>query len=191
MASKRQCHIGRKIEISSQLKAPPQSGVGHLIYDAVFRQFQHLQEAIIDASSVIYMKNGGFLEEVADVIVLHAPETVMGETGFSCLPIRCLPDKFPKLSNDEKILAWARELQWPVISEDKKILKRAHHHAIHHFNALMILHFLLFKDAISVPRHAHCVHVLRQYAWYDDRVLSLADSVYKEIRKIMDERESK
>ena len=150
--------------------------------EKVFLEFQELKEAIVDASSIIYMKKAGFFDELADCLELYSLKEIIKETGFDDIKIHLIQDGSQSLLNDEKLIGCALRQKVPVISEDKKILMQIEKEGIPCFNALMMLHFLLFKKKIDVETHSIYLNRLKRIARYSDYVIEFGEEVYKEIR---------
>jgi hypothetical protein len=141
-------------------------------------QFCNLRKALIDASSIIYMDEGGFLAKVARAVELHAPEEILEETGLKAVPVGPIPATGEKIANDQKLIDRAISKQLPVISEDRKILQALDREKIPYLNALMMLNFLLFKGDISFEQHGAFFQRLTGCSWYSDRVLAFSKKVY-------------
>jgi hypothetical protein len=147
-------------------------------YHKVFLQFQILKSAVIDASSIIYMRKAGFLNDLAAEIRLLSPTPVINETGYLDLPIKPIERVNSAQSNDQLLVAYSLSHQIPVISEDKKILmriKRAHRP---YFNSLMMLNFLLFRKKISAGNHRVYFRRLIDFAWYSPAVLAYSKTIF-------------
>jgi hypothetical protein len=143
----------------------------------VLGQFRNLKKAVIDASSIIYLKKTGCLDTMAYVIDLYAPEQIAAETGFSDLPVDRIPYPSTSLCNDDILRALADAMRLPVISEDKKILLWAKGKELPHFNTLMMLNFLLYKKKISQEQLAAYRRKLRAFSWYGPTVFAFASEI--------------
>jgi len=153
----------------------------NLATDRVFSQFRSLRKAFIDASSIIYMHGAGFLEEVAMAVKLYSPQEIIDETGYDGLPVCPVTCPMETPYNDQKLIACAFAQGAPVISEDKRILSYMDKEGVPYFNALMMLHFLLFREVVTVERHLMYFRDLKRYAWYSHSVLEFAEKVYHAI----------
>ena len=152
--------------------------------EKVFFEFKKLKEAIVDASSIIYMKKAGFFDELEDYLQLYSLKEIIEETGFNDLKVNLIQSGSKLLSNDEKLIDAALRQKIPVISEDKKILIQLEKKGISYFNALMMLHFLLFKKKIDTEAHSVYLNRLKRIARYSDYVIEFGEEVYKEVRSL-------
>ena len=155
-------------------------------YQKVFSQFGTLDTAVIDASSIIYMRKAGYLNKLAAEIRLCSPKPVISETGYDHLPIRPVASMEDAQSNDQLVVAYSQAYQLPVISEDKKILMQIKRARRPYFNSLMMLNFLLFHHKISVQDHRVYYRRLAGFAWYSPAVLAYSKTIFTAIRDGMD-----
>lgn len=153
--------------------------------EKVFLEFQELKEAIVDASSIIYMKKAGFFDELEGCLQLCSLKEIIKETGFDDLKIHMIKDSSQSLLNDEKLIGCALKRGIPVISEDKKILMQMEREGISYFNALMMLHFLLFKKKIDLETHSLYLNRLKRIARYSDYVLEFGEEVFKAVMSFL------
>ena len=147
----------------------------------VLSQFQTLNRAIIDASSIIYMHKAGFFTELANTLRLYSPPEIIAETGFNDLNISSLAFTSNSLSNDQKLITAALKLRWPVISEDGNILLHMRRAELPYFNTLMMLNFLLYRKRIDPKSHAMYFERLKQYARYSPYVWECGKDIYNTI----------
>jgi hypothetical protein len=175
--------VNQKKEISGPWERPGLSNLTSkdLATDGVFSQFRTLRKAFVDASSIIYMHRAGFLEEVSMAVKLYAPQEIIEETDYDGLPVCPVTCPMETPCNDQKLIACALAQGTPVISEDKRILSHMDKEGVPYFNALMMLHFLLFREVVTTERHFMYFHELKRYAWYSDSVLEFAEKVYHAI----------
>lgn len=145
-------------------------------------QFERLETALIDASSVIYMTKADFFQELLEILILRSPPGVLEELGPGFDGIRPIDCPGGDLTGDEQLVACAREHGLPVISEDKKILHTLERAGIPFFNALMMLHFMLFKGRMELKKHGECLEKLKKIAWYDKKVWAFGEEVFSLIR---------
>jgi hypothetical protein len=71
---------------------------------------------------------------------------------------------------DKKLLACAIHFNWPVISEDKDLLKQLNKQGFPHFNALMMVYFLFFKGMITPPDCRALLAQLKTFARYSQQI---------------------
>jgi hypothetical protein len=147
----------------------------------VFATFRTLSKAIIDACSIIYIRKAGFFTELARTVRLYAPQEILDETGFDGLPVSVVPCQTDRSSNDHKLMACALSCGLPVISDDKEVLLSMARQGMPYFNALMMLHFLLFRKVIRPETHSRCFYELTRFAWYNDQILEFGKMVHYRI----------
>lgn len=148
----------------------------------VLRQFRALDQAVIDASSIIYMRKAGYLKTLAAELCLLSPEPVIDETGYADLPVRAVAGLADAKSNDQLLVAYSLTHRIPVISEDKKILMRIRRARQPYFNSLMMLNFLLFRKKISTGEHGLYFAQLIDFAWYGKSVLEFSQAIFRAIQ---------
>lgn len=151
-------------------------------YRKVFSEFDALDAAAIDASSIIYMRKAGFLSDLAEEIRLFSPGSVIRETGYDDLPVRPVTGGRSSESSDRQLVACSLAFRIPVISEDKKILMAIRRARLPYFNSLMMLNFLLFRGRISAADHGVRFRRLLDFAWYSPAVLAFSRSVFTAVR---------
>ncbi len=151
--------------------------------NAVIEQLRHLQEAVVDASSVIYMQKAGFLEPAAQILRFHSPLSVAKETGYRDLPIEIHECNTNIDSPDAQILYLARTFSFPVVSEDKKVLLTASKHGLPYYNALMILNYLLDKNHLDLNGFLYFRKKLFLIARYGRNIQSYGALVTENILK--------
>jgi hypothetical protein len=149
--------------------------------EEVFEEYRRLEQALIDASSIIYMQKAGFLDALTSAVELHAPREIILETGFEPPGIKPIESGTKDLSNDQRLIHCAIESRWPVISEDRKILMRLKREGIPYFNALMMLNFLLFEKRLDLEAHSLHFERLVEIAWYGSDLLEFGKRIYSEI----------
>jgi len=147
----------------------------------VFQPFLELNRALIDASTIIYMYRAGYFDKVARAVDLYSLPEILAETGHGDLHVKPIDWVATSGANDRKLVSCALGLRWPVISEDKKILLRLERVGIPYFNALMMLHFLLFRKSITLKDHSMHLRRLKQCAWYSRHVLEFGKNIYNAI----------
>ena len=155
-------------------------------YQKVFSEFDALEAAAIDASSIIYMLKAGYLDDLAAEIRLFSPGPVISETGYDDLPVKPVAGindaASDATSNDRLLVAYSLAHQIALISEDKKILMEIKRARRPYFNSLMMLNFLLFRNRISAGEHRVYFRRLANFAWYSPAVLAFSKSIFTAIR---------
>ena len=149
----------------------------------VIAQFQQLKKALIDASSIIYARKAGFMGILrANLRLITIPE-IIAEVGDDAGGIETMNYMMTSESVDDKLVNCALLNDLPVISEDKQILtlvKKAH---LPYFNALMMLNFLCYIDAIDREQYSAYFRILQKFAWYSSKIWAYGDAVHHIIER--------
>ena len=159
----------------SRLKPLPQE---------VFSQFNQLEKALIDASSIIYANKADFLKMLGATVKLFSINEILSEVGFGfvCDTIKPLTYNENSSSNDQKLVACALHFGLPVISEDKKILMAMKSAKRPFFNSLMMLNFLLYRQMIDNRQYTQYHQALKQFARYSDEIWKYGAKIHAAIR---------
>ncbi len=158
----------------SRLKPLPQE---------VFSQFNQLDKALIDASSIIYANKADFLEMLTNTVRLFSIHEILSEAGSVSGSIKPLTHKEKSLSNDQKLVACALHFGLPVISEDKKILMAMKSAQRPFFNSLMMLNFLLYRQLIDNRQYTQYHLALKQFARYSDEIWKYGAKIHAAIKE--------
>ena len=150
----------------------------------ILHQFETLDRAIIDTSSVIYLSTIDLLKATTKNLHLITVAGVVKETGEDALFKNIeIVDIFSKTDartdTDQCVVNMAVHLKIPVISEDKKVLMNAKRAGLAYFNSLMILNFLLYKGVIQKDFYGKSLHRLKQSAHYSEDVYRFGKTVYE------------
>ncbi len=144
--------------------------------------FEHLSTAVIDASSLIYMKKADFLDLTLAHIQMHSTDTVYNQTGLPPLPVILHNyEMHQSYSADQQLVYLAQSLQIPVISEDKWILKKTAGLGLPYYNTLMILNFLLYKKHIDKLNFTLRMQTILSIARYSQTVVRYGAMVTEQI----------
>ena len=138
--------------------------------EKILRQFDHLKKAVIDASSVIYMDKAGFLPLLAQNVTLMTIPEVLQEINSRNVKIQIAPSEELTGTTDEKLVSCAFQLNLPIISEDRKILRAALEKEMDYFNSLMMLSFLFYRRQVSEKEYRGYLEKLRAIAWYGNEI---------------------
>ncbi|MDZ7833732.1 MAG: hypothetical protein U5L07_18450 [Desulfobacterales bacterium] len=155
---------------------------------SALQQFDHLFQAIIDTSSLIYLQEIALLAETSQWIRLFTIPGVIREFGteeVEC-PIRIIDITNRKDcadSTDEMLFRTAVGFRLPIISEDRQILMRARKANLPYFNTLMVLNFLLYKNALNLLEYQSALDRLKATARYSDEIYEFGGQVFAEIRR--------
>jgi hypothetical protein len=149
----------------------------------VFHQFDHLERAVIDTSSLIYLKKINLLWKTVQTIGLITVSGVKDEFGSSDIftHIEIIELNEIKTNTDRQIMQTAADLRLPVISEDKKILMAAANSGLPFFNTLMIMNFLIYKKEIDHQGYNTALQLLRKKAYYEGFIFDFGRAVYEKI----------
>lgn len=150
--------------------------------DGILAEFDTLQEAVIDSSSVIYMRKAGFLRNVSDVVNLQTTEDVIRETGYTDLPVVVRQHR-GGYSADDRLVRLALSSCAALISEDRKMLLQMQDRGGRFYNALMMLTFLYYLRRISLSGYHRYLDELKTIAHYKKRVLDFGDQLATHITK--------
>ncbi|MCG8569264.1 MAG: hypothetical protein MJB14_03915 [Spirochaetes bacterium] len=145
--------------------------------NATLQQFQVLKEAIIDASSIIYLKKIQIFDLLASTIHLLTCQAILNETGYSQLKLELLPEN-SNLTNDQKIVDLFIKHHLPVISEDKKILSEANKADLPYFNCLMMLNYLYYTECITKKQLQDKINLLKSFARYADKIYLYGEELF-------------
>ncbi|PIE32707.1 hypothetical protein CSA56_14560 [candidate division KSB3 bacterium] len=150
-------------------------------------QFDHLNEAFIDASSLIYAQQADFLHLLQQSLCLYTLPAILKEariaaTGFHVVQQTDLTD----LSPDQQLLSSALTCARPLISEDRKILMRARRAHLPHYNGLMMINFLLYRRLMSSEAYNRYYTALQRIARYSQPVWDYGESVHRLIIRSRD-----
>lgn len=148
-------------------------------------RFDHLNKALIDASSIIYIHRAEYLEILASSIRLFSIKEILSETG----PIseRIIPISYNETSssNDQKLISCAMDLRLPIISEDKKILMTMKRADRPFFNSLMMLLFLLYRRRIQNQQYVQYYLALKKFARYSDEIWKYGEKIRTTIKELI------
>jgi len=150
----------------------------------IFSQFNQLDKALIDASSIIYANKADFLKMLSTTVKLFSISEILSEVGFGFVSdtIKPLTHNESSLSNDQKLVACALHFGLPVISEDKKILMAMKSAKKPFFNSLMMLNFLLYRRLIDNRQYTQYHQALKQFARYSDEIWKYGAKIRAAIR---------
>lgn len=151
----------------------------------VFRRFDHLNKALMDASSIIYMDRADFLELLASSIRLFSIPEILSETGPVSKRIRPFIYNRTASSNDQKLVSCALDLDLPIISEDKKILMSMKRANRPFYNSLMMLNFLLYRRRINNQQYIQYHLALTKFARYSDDIWRYGATVQAAIKELI------
>ena len=133
-------------------------------------RFDHLKEALIDASSIIYTDRAKFLPILTSTIKLFTIREILSETGPVSYNIKLLSHRDRISPTDLKLIACAQHRGLPIISEDKKILMAMKRANRPYYNSLMMLNFLLYRRCIDVQQYDRYRQALQKFARYSEDV---------------------
>lgn len=155
---------------------------------SALKQFDHLSQAIIDTSSLIYLQEIDLLAVTGRWIKLWTVPGVVREFGNAAVecPIHIIDIKnsadCPD-STDDTLCREAAGCRLPIISEDRQVLMRAKKANLPYFNTLMVLNFLLYKNALNLLEYQTALDRLKATARYSDKIYEFGGQVFAEIRR--------
>jgi hypothetical protein len=148
-------------------------------------RFDHLNKALIDASSIIYIHRADYLEILASSIRLFSIKEILSETGPISESIIPIIYNETSSSNDQKLISCAMDLRLPVISEDKKILMAMKRADRPFFNSLMMLLFLLYRRRIQNQQYVQYYLALKKFARYSDEIWKYGAKIQTTIKELI------
>jgi hypothetical protein len=151
----------------------------------VISRFDHLNKALIDASSIIYIHRADYLEILASSIRLFSIKEILSETGPISESIIPIIYNETSSSNDQKLISCAMDLRLPVISEDKKILMAMKRADRPFFNSLMMLLFLLYRRRIQNQQYVQYYLALKKFARYSDEIWKYGAKIQTTIKELI------
>jgi len=152
-------------------------------------RLDHLSQAMIDTSSLIYLQEIDLLSLTGQWIKLWTVPGVINEfgDGANANPVHLIDvDNMAGNSadTDQMLGLAANKLRLPIISEDRQILMRAKGLNLPFFNTLMVLNFLLYKNALNLLEYQTTLDKLRAIARYSDEIYAFGGRVLAEILRI-------
>ncbi len=154
------------------------SGLKKMDAQQTLRQFDSLHCALIDASSIIYIQKAGFFDELAEAVPLFSIAEILTEASISDRRIQLIETVCEAQSNDARLICCALRNRLPVISEDKKILQALKRKNSPHFNALMMLNFLWYRQRVSVVDYLKFKNALKKIAWYRPQIWEFGERIF-------------
>ncbi|MGA8181861.1 MAG: hypothetical protein WB792_17510 [Desulfobacterales bacterium] len=148
----------------------------------IFSQFNQLDKALIDASSIIYANKAHFLKRLTSTLRLFSIHEILSEAGPVSDNIKPLAHTGKTLSNDQKLVECALHFGLPLISEDKKILMAMKSAQRPFFNSLMMLNFLLYRRMIDNRQYTQYHLALKQFARYSDEIWKYGAKIHAAIQ---------
>ena len=151
--------------------------------------FNYLSQAMIDTSSLIYLQEIDLLSLTGQWIKLWTIPGVIREFGDGAKesPVYLIDVKNTAgtpADTDQMLCLAADKLRLPIISEDRQILMRARNANLPYFNALMVLNFLLYKNALDLLEYQIVMDNLRGTARYSEEIYEFGGRVLAEILRI-------
>lgn len=152
------------------------------------RKFEKLKTALIDTSSIIYMKKAGHFSLLAATITLVTIPDVVVEARMPDLNIKIQRSEYPasedEQSTDRRLVSTAKRTNMPLISEDRGILMTCRRLGIEYYNAYVALIFLFYLGRIDLEEMLERKRKLLAIARYNRWVRSYADELTLFVQKI-------
>lgn len=147
------------------------------------QEFNAINHAVIDSSSILYIYKSGFMSILSKQIKLISPEQVKNEINFTCEYVTFFEYNNSKnYDTDDIIVITATQKELPVISDDKYILKYASEKNLPYFNSIMMLIFLFFKKEINLDEFNSFQKNLYDFAYYSKKVVDYAENLFNVIK---------
>jgi hypothetical protein len=143
---------------------------------ALSNRFDHLEQAAVDACSIIYLLKTGVFERLSALLTLVTTNEVFLETKWPRLPVRIESTPEKALSNDHGLFLLAREKNIPLISDDKEVLLLAREGGLDYYNSLMMLIFLEYRGKISRGNFSLYYERLMEEVHYSGEVILQAQN---------------
>ena len=148
----------------------------------ILAAFSRLKQALIATSSIIYTQKAGYFAVLGKTIQLYSIPEVISEVKTGVTGIHVLrPPVPPALSTDRKLVSCALKNRMAMISEDRGILTAMQRADAPYYNALMMLNFLLYSQAIDDGGYQNYLDALRKIARYSDNVWEFGRQLHAEI----------
>jgi len=151
------------------------------VLNDILQQFRKLRCACIDASSVIVMEKAGFFSILKKAVSLYTIPAVLDEIGEVPAKVAVLPVLETGLSTDRALVKCACRQRCPVISEDKAVLSEAGCNGLPYFNALVMLHFLLFCRRTTLEEHEKYFQTLKTFVRYSPEVFAEGERIFEQV----------
>jgi len=151
----------------------------------ILQRFDHLDKALIDASSIIYMDRIDVLEILAASIRLFSIQEILSETGPVAKGIKPLGYHKSSSSNDQQLISCALDSGLALISEDKKILMAMKRAGRPFFNTLMMLNCLLYRGQIQNQQYIQYHQSLTKIARYSSQIWKYGAAMHAQINELI------
>ncbi len=134
-----------------------------------------LDGGVIDTCSIVYLTRCGALEPLSSTIELLTVRQVVEEYGTTDLPMRVCD--LGAGAADDLVIACARRHGLAVISEDRKLIRRAERLGLRYYNALIMLAMLLLRGRLTHSVYQSNRALLVEAAHYSRRVLRYGEDL--------------
>lgn len=149
---------------------------------AQLHELQAFRGGVVDTSTLIYLERVGMLPQAARCFsLLLIPQVVVeyGARPGDTVPVAAVGGG----TTDAIVCHTAQALGWPVLSEDKQVLRRARALNLSFYNTLMIILALciqgcLPQDAFPAIRDRLCA-----FARYSPAVIAAGDALYRTLTR--------
>ena len=149
----------------------------------VHLQFDTLSQALIDTSSIIYLKKAGYFEHIATSINLFSISEIMSEFGENVNEITLIDNTLKSQTTDQKLISIATQINRPVISEDKRLLSTLQNKNLTFFNSLVILNYLLYIKKINNTQYLFYHERLKKIARYSPKIWKFGKQIFLSISR--------
>ncbi|MFW6364110.1 MAG: hypothetical protein ACOC0D_09720 [Spirochaeta sp.] len=139
-----------------------------LLEQEIYR-FAPIRRILVDSSSLIYFDRLALLHILMDSVVCCIPVGVREETGPGFdLPV--IGDAKDGESVDQRIIRTASQLQLPVVSDDRHILRAAELRKLPHYNSGMMICYLRWKRSLDRRQAEAAMDHLEEFARYTEPI---------------------
>lgn len=143
----------------------------------ILRALQTMDCGVIDTSTLIYLERLGLLPLTSRAFKLHVIPQVAVEYGG--MPAATVPVPSPGTGpTDELLCQAAYRLGLPVLSEDRRVLRRANALHLPSYNTLMIVLALCVQGSLPTEAFPMYRQHLRSFARYGRQIFATGDRLF-------------
>jgi len=149
---------------------------------ALLHELQAFRGGVVDTSTLIYLERVGLLPQTARWFSLLLIPQVVAEYGAQpggTVQVAAVGSG----TTDAVVCHTAQALGWPVLSEDKQVLRRARTLNLCFYNTLMIVLALCAQDRLTLAAFPGIRDRLCAFARYSPAVVAVGDALYRRLRQ--------
>lgn len=147
---------------------------------ALLHELQAFRGGVVDTSTLIYLERVGMLPQAARFFSLLLIPQVVAEYGprpGDTVPVAAVGGG----ATDAVVCQTAQALGWPVLSEDKQVLRRARALNLGFYNTLMLVLALCAQDRLPLDAFPAIRDSLCAFARYSPAVVAVGDALYRRL----------